>query len=68
VPGGGQLTSAELEKVNGFVKKAFPRKDDRNDSFDLREVRKLIALIQCTSSLIAKPELFQNPARIPVPT
>jgi len=49
VPGSGSLTPAELEKVNGFVKKAFPRKDDRNEIiFDLTqgEVRKLIALMQ----------------------
>ena len=49
VPGSGTLTSIELEKVNSFVQKAFPRKDDRNEIiFDLTqgEVRKLIALMQ----------------------
>ena len=49
VPGSGALTSLELEKVSAFVKKAFPRKDDRNEIiFDLTqgEVRKLMALMQ----------------------
>jgi len=31
VPGDGTLTTTELEKVNNFIKKAFPRKDDRNE-------------------------------------
>ncbi|MEQ8956426.1 MAG: TIGR02688 family protein, partial [Coleofasciculus sp. C2-GNP5-27] len=30
VPGNGSLTATEAEKVNAFVSKAFPRKDDAN--------------------------------------
>jgi ATP-dependent Lon protease len=30
IPGDGVLTIEESEKVNTFVRKAFPRKDDRN--------------------------------------
>jgi ATP-dependent Lon protease len=38
VPGTGALTASELEKVNTFVRKAFPRKDDRNEIiFDLTQ-------------------------------
>lgn len=70
VPGSGPLTSAELEKVNTFVKKAFPRKDDRNEIiFDLTqgEVRKLIALMQVRVRLEQGSEEIPDPfARIPV--
>lgn len=64
VPGKGTLTSAELEKVNNFVKKAFPRKDDRNEIiFDLTqgEVRKLIVLMQ------VRVKLEQGSGEIPDP-
>ncbi|NEO27016.1 MAG: TIGR02688 family protein, partial [Kamptonema sp. SIO4C4] len=38
VPGEGKLTEQEQEKVNSFIKKAFPRKDDRNEiTFDLTQ-------------------------------
>jgi ATP-dependent Lon protease len=69
VPGAGQLTSAELEQVNSFVKKAFPRKDDRNEIlFDLTqgEVRKLIALIQVRVKLDRARVIPEPFARIPV--
>ena len=49
VPGTGGLTLAELEKVNSFVQKAFPRKDDKEEiKFKLTqgEVYKLIALMK----------------------
>lgn len=46
VPGAGPLTSAELEKVNGFVRKAFPRKDDRNEIlFDLTQGKFINSLL-----------------------
>lgn len=65
VPGCGPLTAQELEKVNHFVKQAFPRKDDRNEIiFDLTqgEVRKLIALMQ------VRVKLEQGGGVIPEPT
>lgn len=71
VPGEGMLTSTELGKVNNFVKKAFPRKDDRNEIiFNLTqgEVQKVIALMlvrvkleETKSNLIPEP-LAQIPA------
>ncbi len=70
VPGTGALTSLELEKVNNFVKKAFPRKDDRNEIiFDLTqgEVHKLIALMQVRVKLDRSSGAIPDPfARIPV--
>jgi ATP-dependent Lon protease len=70
VPGSGALTSTELEKVSTFVKKAFPRKDDRNEIiFDLTqgEVRKLIALVQVRVRLEQGSSEIPDPfARIPV--
>jgi ATP-dependent Lon protease len=70
VPGAGPLTSAELEKVNSFVKKAFPRKDDRNEIiFNLTqgEVHKLIALMQVRVKLEQGARMIPEPfARIPV--
>ena len=70
VPGSGTLTATELEKVNTFVKKAFPRKDDRNEIiFDLTqgEVRKLIALMQVRVRLEQGSKEIPDPiARIPV--
>jgi ATP-dependent Lon protease len=69
VPGSGTLTSTELEKVNTFVKKAFPRKDDRNEIiFDLTqgEVHKLIALVQVRVRLEPGSGEIPDPfARIP---
>lgn len=70
VPGSGGLTSTELEKVSAFVKKAFPRKDDRNEIiFDLTqgEVRKVIALLQVRVKLSPGSGEIPDPfARIPV--
>ena len=70
VPGSGELNTTELEKVNSFVKKAFPRKDDRNEIiFDLTqsEVRKLIALMQVRITLDPKGNKIPEPsAQIPV--
>jgi ATP-dependent Lon protease len=70
VPGSGGLTSTELEKVSAFVKKAFPRKDDRNEIiFDLTqgEVRKVIALVQVRVKLSPGSGEIPDPfARIPV--
>jgi len=70
VPGTGALTSSELEKVNNFVKKAFPRKDDRNEIiFDLTqgEVHKLIALMQVRVTLDQRAGVIPDPfAQIPV--
>jgi ATP-dependent Lon protease len=70
VPGIGSLASAELEKVNNFVKKAFPRKDDRNEIlFNLTqgEVQKLIALMQVRVKLEQGNQMIPEPfARIPV--
>jgi ATP-dependent Lon protease len=69
VPGTGKLTAEEQETVNNFVKKAFPRKDDRNEIiFDLTqgEVHKLIALMQVRVRLDQKAETIPDPfARIP---
>lgn len=70
VPGSGTLTSIELEKINSFIKKAFPRKDDRNEIiFDLTqgEIRKLIALMQVRIKLEQGGKLIPEPlAQIPV--
>jgi ATP-dependent Lon protease len=73
VPGEGTLTPTELEKVNNFVKKAFPRKDDRNEIiFNLTqgEVQKLIALMLVRVKLEEtklKSNLIPEPlAQIPV--
>ncbi|BAY08110.1 BREX system Lon protease-like protein BrxL [Calothrix sp. NIES-2098] len=69
VPGSGTLTSTELEKVNNFIKKAFPRKDDRNEIiFDLTqgEIRKLIALMQVRIRLEQGGKTIPEPlAQIP---
>jgi ATP-dependent Lon protease len=49
VPGSGQLTQEESEKVNNFVRKAFPQKDDANVilyKVQQGEIYKLIALLQ----------------------
>ncbi|NJK99757.1 MAG: BREX system Lon protease-like protein BrxL [Spirulinaceae cyanobacterium SM2_1_0] len=70
VPGCGPLNHDELTKVNSFVSKALPRKDDGNVIlFDLTqgEVRKLIALMQVRVKLSAKGEAIPDPkAKIPV--
>ncbi len=69
VPGDGVLTLEESEKVNTFVRKAFPRKDDHNVlGFKLTqgEVLKLIALIQVRVKLERSGDRIPEPiAQIP---
>lgn len=69
VPGSGPLTLSELEKVNDFIRKAFPRKDDRNEIiFNLTQgqVHKLIALMQVRVKLDQGSGVIPEPfARIP---
>jgi len=69
VPGRGTLTLAEQEKVNQFVQKVFPRKDDANViNFQLTqgEVYKLIALMQVRVKIEASGKKIPDPiARIP---
>lgn len=70
VPGSGPLTTAELEKVNSFVNKAFPRKDDRNEiifALTQGEIHKLIALMQVRVKLQQGAGIIPEPnACIPV--
>lgn len=70
VPGSGTLKSIELEQINSFIKKAFPRKDDRNEIiFDLTQgkIRKLIALMQVRIKLEQGGRVIPEPlAQIPV--
>jgi ATP-dependent Lon protease len=64
VHGMGELTDIELEKINNFVQKAFPRKDDQEViKFQLTqgEIYKLIALLQ------VRIKLTQNSNQIPEP-
>ncbi len=64
VPGNGTLNLAELEKINSFVQKAFPRKDDKEEiKFKLTqgEIYKLIALLQ------VRIQLEKNAKQIPEP-
>ncbi|MBW4641844.1 MAG: BREX system Lon protease-like protein BrxL [Goleter apudmare HA4340-LM2] len=64
VPGTGKLTTLELEKINNFVKKAFPRKDDYNEiMFELSqgEAKKLIALMQVRIKLDSSGKLIPEP-------
>lgn len=69
VPGTGTLTLSELEKVNSFVQKAFPRKDDKEViKFRLTqgEVIKIISLMQVRVKLEQSKEEIPEPlARIP---
>ncbi|PMB40672.1 TIGR02688 family protein [Fischerella thermalis CCMEE 5205] len=68
-PGMGAMTLTEMEKINNFIKKAFPRKDDRNEIiFDLTqgEVRKIIALMQVRNKLDHAGKVMLEPlAQIP---
>lgn len=70
VPGSGPLSATEAEKINAFVSKAFPRKDDANViKFKLTqgEVYKLIALLQVRVKLEQAKGVIPDPlARIPV--
>jgi ATP-dependent Lon protease len=69
VPGRGKLTPDEQEKVNQFVQKAFPRKDDANlINFHIYqgEVYKLISLMQVRVKVDASGKKIHDPvARIP---
>lgn len=70
VPGSGSLTAEESEKVNAFVSKAFPRKDDANViKFKLTrgDIYKLIALLQVRVKLEEGKGVIPDPlAQIPV--
>ncbi len=70
VPGNGMLTLEERTKVDSFISKAFPRKDDRNVIlFKLTqgEVYKLIALLQVRVKLERNQGVIPDPlAKIPV--
>lgn len=70
VPGTGSLTSTELERVNKFIQKAFPRKDDKEViKFHLTqgEEVKIIALMQVRVKLEQGSKMIPEPlARIPV--
>lgn len=70
VPGSGSLTLEESEKINDFIKKAFPRKDDKNEIiFDLTQgkIHKLIALMKVRVKLEKdKDEIPDSFASIPV--
>lgn len=70
VPGTGSLTLEEQNKVNLFVQKAFPRKDDRNTiQFNLTQSRtqKLIALMQVRVKLDRQAKTIPEPlAKIPI--
>jgi ATP-dependent Lon protease len=69
-PGSGQLTSAEIEKINAFVTKAFPRKDDANViryKLTQGEVCKLIALLKVRVKLEKDKDTVPDPlAHIPI--
>lgn len=70
VPGTLALTLEEQAKVDSFIRKAFPRKDDRNVIlFKLTqgEVYKLIALLQVRVKLERNKGVIPDPfAKIPV--
>ena len=70
VPGRGSLTIAEQAQLSGFVQKAFPRKDDKQEIlFHLTQgqVCKLIALVQVRIRLESgKGEVPDPVARIPI--
>ncbi|VXD12792.1 BREX system Lon protease-like protein BrxL [Planktothrix paucivesiculata] len=70
VPGSGILSNSELEKINTFVKNAFPRKDDQEViKFKLTqgEIHKLIALLQVRIKLEPNAKQIPEPlANIPV--
>jgi ATP-dependent Lon protease len=71
VPGRGPISKQDHEKLMGFVSRAFPRKDDKQEIFfrmTQGEVCKLIALIQVRVKLEqnAKSEIPDPTARIPI--
>jgi len=70
VPGSGSLSTAEAEKINAFVSKAFPRKDDANViryKISQGEIYKLIALLKVKVKLEQGKDANSEPqAEIPV--
>ncbi|TAF03362.1 MAG: BREX system Lon protease-like protein BrxL [Nostocales cyanobacterium] len=70
VPGMGKLNDLELKKVNDFVQKAFPRKDDPqviNYNIAKGEIHKIIALMQVRVKLEANSKQIPEPlANIPI--
>ncbi|NEQ47461.1 MAG: BREX system Lon protease-like protein BrxL [Leptolyngbya sp. SIOISBB] len=70
VPGSGSLSTTEAEKINAFVSKAFPRKDDANViNFKLTQgdIYKLIALLKVRVKLEQGKGAIPDPeAQIPV--
>lgn len=69
IPGSGPLTEAEQERLNSFIQKAFPRKDDKQVIFfDLTQgnICKLIALMQVRIKVEQEKEEIPDPvAQIP---
>lgn len=64
VPGTGKLAPAELEKINTFISKAFPRKDDyKVIMFELSqgEAKKIIALMQVSIKIDSQGKLIPEP-------
>ncbi|MBK1989421.1 BREX system Lon protease-like protein BrxL [Sphaerospermopsis aphanizomenoides BCCUSP55] len=70
VPGMGKLNEMELDKINSFVGKAFPRKDDQEViKYNLTkgEIHKLIALMQVRIKLDSTSKQIPEPlANIPI--
>lgn len=70
VPGNGPLSTNDHEKLMGFVQRAFPRKDDKQEIFfrlTQGETCKLIALVQVRVKLEqSKGEVPDPTARIPI--
>lgn len=65
VPGTGKLAPAELEKINTFISKAFPRKDDyKVIMFELLqgEAKKIIALMQVSIKIDSQGKLSPEPS------
>ncbi|MFN5862307.1 MAG: BREX system Lon protease-like protein BrxL, partial [Pseudanabaena sp.] len=69
IQGNAELSIADVEKINNFVRKAFPRKDDRhvlNFKLTQGEVLKIIALMQVRVRLENKGDRIPEPlASIP---
>jgi ATP-dependent Lon protease len=64
VPGTGELTIAEVEKLNNFIQSAFPRKEDKNViHFQLSEgeTKVVIALMQARVKMEKAGQLAAEP-------
>ncbi len=64
IPGQGHLNTSEINQLNHFINKAFPRKDDKNlIHFQLSEgeVKKIIALMQVRIKLESGGKLSSDP-------